>query len=428
MGDGEAKAASGVELLGQGEEALKRGDSKAAFELLTRATSAGVDAAELNRLASAYASAGRYLSRHSEVLDWIEAELELVTQPELRAKFLRARIAVCRQLDLGRVLDLAPEALSAAEANGDEESYASILSHAAFAGYRRGDNRAARDYAELAATRTFTSTAAHYDAVRAQMFLAVSRGDHEDVLNLATKARAMARELGRIPDAANESGNLAEAYLELGCPAEARACARAAIEMATQCGHISVERFGSVLEAIARAELGEIDEAIDSFADVCASLDSNRVFAVDAAAVHGYWLLERGAARDATLAREIAEGAIESATRAGVHNRLTALYSTVARAYAREGNERSARVALEQARQSADRAEPRGQRMLALAVAEVLPVSEPKRKVVLTNARARILRNAGYREDPNAFCTHVRLNRRLLELSGGVPDDLPRAE
>jgi hypothetical protein len=43
------------------------------------------------------------------------------------------------------------------------------------------------------------------------------------------------------------------------------------------------------------------------------------------------------------------------------------------------------------------------------------------------SARTRILRAAARREDPHAFCTHVRVNRRLLELTGGVPSDLPRA-
>jgi hypothetical protein len=65
--------------------------------------------------------------------------------------------------------------------------------------------------------------------------------------------------------------------------------------------------------------------------------------------------------------------------------------------------------------------------MHALAAAEVLPAAEPARQVVLSTARARILRRATRREDPHAFCVNVRLNRRLLELSGGVPPDLPKS-
>lgn len=73
----------------------------------------------------------------------------------------------------------------------------------------------------------------------------------------------------------------------------------------------------------------------------------------------------------------------------------------------------------------AQRAELASQLLLALAVAEVCPADSYRRRVVLNEARTRILRNAQRRDNPQAFCLEVRLNRRLLELSGGVPADLP---
>lgn len=425
MGDAPAKsAASGAELLAAGEQALERGESRKAFDLLQRAAQLGVEPPELHRLASSFAQAGRYLSRHADVLRWVEKSIEGAESAEHRVTLLRARVAVCRQLDLKRVLEIAEEALSAADEIGDEEAYACVLSHAAFAGYRRGDARAANEFAERALDRTFTSRNALFDSVRARMFAATARGDVEEALTCAIRSRALARDLGRVADVANESNNLAEFYLTLGCSAEARACANQARTLADECGHRSVEHFAKVLHAIATAEAGYIDDALDQF-DRIEALDHNRVFAIDMASAHSYWLLERGAAGDARLAREIAVDAIGVATRSGVSNRLTPLYANVARGYAREGNERSARSALEQARQAADRAEPTSQLLLALAAAEVLPVTEPKRKVGLNQARARILRQAARREDPRAYCIDVRLNRRLLELSGGVPSDLP---
>ncbi len=415
-------------LLAEGEQALVRGDSAAAFSLLEQASQAGIAPGLLHRLATAFASAGRLQNRHADVLHWIEKSIASADgDARQKVALLRARVAVCRQLDLNRVLDLAEEALQAAEAAGDEQAYASVLSHAAFAGYRRGDSRVCQDYAERAASRTFTSREAHYDAVRAQMFCANSLGDLEAALNFATKARAMARELERPADVANESNNLAEAYLDLGYPDEARACAETAVSVAQQAGHKGVELFGQVMLASATAEAGDIDDAIDQFARIGA-LEANRIFWVDFATTFSYWLLERGAAGDAAQARTIAEAGVDRANTVGVGNRLTALYSNVARAYAREGSAEQAVDALERARRAADRAEPRGQSLLALAVAEVLPVSDSKRKMALTHARARILRSAERREDPRAYCTRVRLHRRILELSGGVPGDLPQAQ
>ena len=421
---------SGIELLEAGEAALARGHSRKAFELLERATRGEVEPGNLHRLATAFARAGRLVDRHADVLAWIEKVIAASVSPSDgdSATLLCAQISACRQLDLSRVLELAETALTAADRAGDEQAYASVLSCAAFAAYRRGDGRLANQYAERAATRTFTSQAAHYDCMRAQMFCATCLGDLEAALNYATKARAMARKMNCPADVANESNNLAESYLDLGCPIEACACAETAIFYAREAGHTGVESFGQVMSAVATAEIGSLDRALEQFDSVAANIDKNRIFAVDTATIHAYWLLERGAAGDADRALEISERALAGAKRTGVTNRLTALYSNVARACARLGRPEEARTALEAARKASARAEPRAQSLLALSVAEVLPVVEPKRKVALTTARARILRVAAGREDPRAFCNNVRLNRRLLELSGGVPDDLPYAD
>lgn len=417
---------SGRELLEAGEKALEQGDSLRGFELLERASTVGVESHQLHRLASAFASAARYQSRQPEVLDWIERLMLGDNEHDLAqsAALHRARIAVCCWLDVSRVEGLVDDALQAAEAAGDEEALASILASASFAAYRRGDARTASKYAEKAAARSFDAPEANYESLRAQMFASVVLGDTEDALNLLMKARAVARELDNTANVANESNNLAECYLDLGYPVEARACADLAIELAASSGDSSREAFGRVLSAIATAEIGLIDEALDRFAGI---ESSDLILSIDTASAHSFWLLERGAAGDVDRAREIASAAIAKAERASVSNRLTSLYSTVARSYARQSRSEEAMTMLERARKAADRAELSSQLLLALAVADVLPVSNPKRKVVLNHARARILRHAEKREDPRAYCMEIRVNRRLLELSGGVPSDLPQA-
>lgn len=422
--DPETLPASSLELLEAGEKALEQGDSGRGYELLERASKLGVAPAHLHRLAGAFASAARFQSRQAEVLDWIETAIDGDHNPVQWAALHRARIAVCCFLDVKRVEPLIDDALKAVAAVDDEEAYASILASGSFAAYRRGDARLAGSYAERAQKRNFESREAQYQGLRAQLFAAVVLGELEQALNLMTKARGIARELDRIADVANESNNLAECYLDLGCPIEARACADQAVELAHSSGDRSREAFGRVLAAIATAEIGRIDDALEQFEQI---ESTNVVMSVDTAAAHSYWLLERGAAGDYDTARAIAIAAIDKAQRGGVSNRLTPLYSNIARSYTRQAKNEQAIEALEKARKAADRAELGAQLLLALAVAEVLPVTNPKRKVVLNHARARILRNADKREDPRAYCTDVRLNRRLLELSGGVPGDLPPA-
>jgi hypothetical protein len=418
-------SASGSELLAAGEDALARGHSEEGLALLKRAAELGVAPADMPRLVLALAAAGIYRNRQREVLDWVEGVVAQATEPKLRAVALRARVALWRGFDVRRVEELAEDALHAAEAASDEESFTHVLSCAAAAAYRGGRVRAAAEYAERATSRPFQSRAAHAEAFRTSMFAAMAMGDLEQALHCAIKARAMARELGRSAEIAEESNYVARFYLDLGCPIEARACAEEAIRTAIACGFEQAEIAGKMLAAVAAAEAGDIDRAIEQLE----ALPYQRAVRlhVEAADAHAYWLLERGAAADACHARAIADQGIERAHAQGLASLLTPLYGSLARSLVREGQLVAARDALEQARQAADRTEPKARLLLALAAAEVLPASDSKRKLVLTHARARILRTAERREDPFCYCSEVRLNRRLLELSGGVPPDLPRA-
>ena len=105
---------------------------------------------------------------------------------------------------------------------------------------------------------------------------------------------------------------------------------------------------------------------------------------------------------------------------------LTALLAMWARALYRQGKNDEARAALARARRAAEKADPTAEKHLALAILELLPSEDPARRLVNTQMRARILRNAGHREDPHAYCTKFCLHRRILEKSGGIPEDLPR--
>jgi sulfur transfer complex TusBCD TusB component (DsrH family) len=409
------------------EALLARGDSAAAWAVLSRVAAEPIAGPLLQRFATAFAAASRYVTRQDDVLAWADGMIAAVSEPRQRASLLRARIAVCRQVDTARCLELADEALAAAELVDDEEAIASVLSHGAFAAYRRGDARRSREFAAHAAGRAFSTRAGQYDAARAQMFAATIAGELELVLQFNIKARALARERGHLADQANESNNLAEIYLELGCPHEARACAEAAGLLARAAGYPGLEAMATVYQAIATAEVGDIDGALVLFAGLPRDR-YHRFSRIDGACFHAYWLLERGAAGDARVARETAAHVLDDVIRAGADQRLTAVHSCLARAHVREGCDADARDHLERARKAADRADPTAESMLALAAAEVLPAAEPQRQVVLSGARARILRRAARREDPHAFCVNVRLNRRLLELSGGVPADLPRSQ
>ena len=57
---------------------------------------------------------------------------------------------------------------------------------------------------------------------------------------------------------------------------------------------------------------------------------------------------------------------------------------------------------------------------------EILAPGDTTRRTALGSARAHLLRDAGNRDDALAYCTGVRIHRKLLEMTGGVPLDLPR--
>jgi tetratricopeptide (TPR) repeat protein len=416
-----------AELIDDGEAALQRGDASDAWTALAAAAlrATEVTGDRLARLASAYTAAARIVGEQARALTWLEG-LPAQTDPVVRASLLRAQVSMWSRLDTSRALALEADARAAAEAIGDEEGVATILAQAAFAAYRRGDVRRCREIAERARMLVTSTRSAQYQANRARMFAATASGDLEESLNQAMKSRALAREIGRAVDIANESNNLAEIYLELGYPQEARACAAIAESLSRDAGHVGNAAAAQVYKAIALAESGEVDGGI-ALLDTLDALDQYPIVMIDSCCAHAYWLLERGAAGDAARARSRAHRAIDMAHRTGTAHRLTALHASLARALAREASHDQARDQLERARRGADKVEPTAHSFLALAAAEVLSASEAPRHVILMTARARILRAAARREDPLAFCVHVRLNRRLLELTGGVPTDLPSA-
>ncbi len=322
------------------------------------------------------------------------------------------------------VLDDIETALASAERADDDREVARLLAVGAHAALRRGDVPRARGFADRAARGGFRHRTAQFDAIRAQGFAASAAGDLESALHQTIKARAMARDLGRVGEQAEQSCTLAAIYLALGAPAEARSCAEAALHAATALAMHDVAALAEVCRAAAAAELGDLDGAIAQLDQI--ALDRLAVAPrVDVACVHAFWLLERGAAGDSRRAEALAIGALAVAERTGDLHRRTAIYASLARAAGRRGDDVAARAQLEKARRASDRAEPAALSLLALATAEVLPADDPHRQVVALSARSRILRTAARREDPRGFCASVRLHRHLLELTGGVPTDLP---
>ena len=329
---------------------------------------------------------------------------------------------------VGAVLEGIDDALTEAESAGDDRAVANLLAAGAHAALRRGDARAARGFGERAARTQVRHRTAQYDCVRAQSFAAAAAGDLEAALNQTIKARVLARDSGRHRDLADQSCTLASLYLALGAPEEARSCAAAALAAARIEGGLrDVEAVAAAWHACADGEAGDLDRAVAALTAID-TRGLNVTAHVDVACARAYWLLERGAAGDARAAETLATAALAAALRAGVDHRRTSLHAAIARAAARLGNDTQARDELERARRASDRAEPGAMAHLALAGGEVLTSADSQRAVMLGAARARILRTASRREDPRAYCTGVRLHRRLLELTGGIPADLPGPE
>lgn len=407
------------------ERALRAGSPEEARGHLELAIALGIPDDLILRFVAVFAQTNRFISRHRDTLAWLDSRLAQASDPPLRAVLLRARIGALRQVDTGAVLDLAGEALDAARAVGDHESFASVLAHASFSAYRRGDVRRARRFAELAAEREFPTLAGRIDGLRAQMFAATAADDHEVTVGLSRRIRDGLLELADLGGAANECNNIAEALLLIGLPADAREEAADGAEMAVRSGHRAVELYAHVLVGRAVAETGDVGGGIAQLPPPDPQ-GGNPPLTVDIAAIRAYWLLERGAAGDAAEARDLATRAVDLSRVAGIAHVRTTLHATGARALLRLGDEAGAREEVARARDASDAADGASALHLALAMAEVLKEGDPARRTAIATARARLLRDAGRRENPWAFCTSVKLHRSLLELSGGVPPDLPR--
>jgi hypothetical protein len=182
-----------------------------------------------------------------------------------------------------------------------------------------------------------------------------------------------------------------------------------------------------VLIAVAMAENGHIDQAVALLRREDIG-EGSQVLQTDTQAALSFWMVERdgGSGVDAADALRVSDAAITRARAVGLHHFLTTLLCTRARAQFRLGDERAARHSLEEARAAFDAADVLSERHLAIALGEILAPGDTVRRTALGAARARLLRDAGNRDDALAYCTGVRIHRKLLEMTGGVPLDLPR--
>jgi hypothetical protein len=262
-------------------------------------------------------------------------------------------------------------------------------------------------------------------ALRARMFAATAAGHYEQALDLSLEVRDRTLAMGDLAQAANECNNIAESQLQLGRPLSAIEAATRGAQLAARSGFEAVERFARVLIGVAMAENGQLDAGVSLLRreDVGAG---SPVLQTDTQAALSFWMVERDADGDARDALRIAEAAVTRARQVGLHHFLTTLLCTQARAQSRLGDERGARTSLEQARTAFDQADVLSERHLAIAMGEILAPGDVTRRTALGSARAHLLRDAGNRDDPLAYCTGVRIHRRLLEMTGGVPLDLPR--
>jgi hypothetical protein len=421
----DAEDREAIAALEEGERKLGAGDPEGAALELERAAELEVPEELVARLARALVRSHALLDRHRDALTWLERALARPHEEAVHASLLSSRIQALRQLDTRAVLDLADEALAAVDAVGDQDAYASVLANAAFAAYRRGDIRSADRFAHLAAQRAFTSDRAAIDGLRARMFAATASESLEASLEFSQNIRDRLLAAGEFSAAANESNNVAEALLRLGRPGPARVEADRARGLGYLAGHRPVEEFSRALVGQAMAEDGDLDGGIELLRQV--KVDRNEIFAADVATRLSFYLVERSRDGDAACAESICQAAVSRSANAGVSHCLTSLISTQARAQHLLANDDGAKATLARARSAAYAADAASEQHLALAMAEVLPSGDPARSVSLNAARARLLRSAGRRADPRSYCTGVRLHRRLLELSGGVPEDLPQS-
>jgi hypothetical protein len=408
------------------EAALAAGRPEDALGFLGGVADTAIDDVLLPRWLDALARTNRFLSRHRDTVAWIERRLADSPSKAARVQLLRSRVAALRQFDPHAALELVDEALMAAREAGDMPALANVLSHASFCAYRRGDARLAAQFAEQAEKLAFPTPRAQIDGLRAQMFAATAANAIERSLDLSTTLRDRHLSMADLAGAANECNNRAEGFLQLGRSEDASLSAREGAALADKAGHRAVARFSDVLAAIAAAESGQLSIGIEALRAAGESAD-NLIFTMDTHVALAFWLLERREHDDAKSAAEITAMSLARASSSGMSHLLTRLHATRARALAALGLTIEARAELASARQVADLADIESELHLALTMAEVLPAGEPAREVAVRAARTRLLLAAARREDPRRFCTGVRLHRRLLELSGGVPGDLPDA-
>jgi len=421
---GEAPA----ELVGA-EQALAAGESARARARLTELDATQLPETLLRRFLEVMVQTNRFEGRQADSLAWIEKRLLGEHSADAHAVLLRARIECLRSLDTRRALDSADEALAAAEAVGDELSYAVVLAHAAFAAYRRAEVREAARFATLASSRSFREPSATVMALRARMFAATAAGNYEQTLDLSIEVRDRTIALGDLAQAANECNNIAESQLQLGRPLSAIEAATRGAQLAQRVGFETVERFARVLVGVAMAENGQLDAGVALLRREergAGNGAGSQVLQTDTQAALSFWMVERDGEGDAREAMRVVEAAVARARTVGLHHFLTTLLCTQARAQSRLGDERGARVSLEQARSAFDAADALSERHLAIAMGEILAPGDVTRRTALGTARAHLLRDAGQRDDALAYCTGVRIHRRLLEMTGGVPLDLPR--
>lgn len=426
MSSGRDAGGAVVTALTEAERALAAGRPEDAHAQLASVRDHTVEDTVLARFLDALSRTNRFLNRHRDTVKWIEERLVKSPSPVARVLFLRARVAALRQVDPQAALELVGEALEAARAAGDVEATANLLANAAFCAYRRGDVRLAAQYADQAALAHFDPPRARIDALRAQMFAATAAGAIERSLELTQTVRELLLRENDLGGAANEHNNSAEEYLRLGQPTEAMAEAVQARDLAARAGFRAVERYAEVLIARAAAESGNLDAGIEGLRASEVYRD-NVIFWLDTVSALVFWLVERAGEGDMAAALAVSGRATASAAQAGVRHMLTALHAARARALAATGDGDGARRELGLARQAADAADKDAELQLALTMGVVLPPGDPAREVSLRAARSRLLVGAQKREDPYRFCTGVRVHRRVLELSGGVPKDLPGA-
>jgi tetratricopeptide (TPR) repeat protein len=412
--------------LAAAEQALAAGQAARARGLLGDVDAVILPEQLVRRFVDVLVQSNRLEGKQAETLAWVEMRLDLPHSELTHALLLRARIECLRSLDTRRALDSADEALAAAEAVGDELSYAVVLAHASFAAYRRAEVREAARFATLASSRSFQGPGATVMALRARMFAATAAGHYEQALDLSLEVRDRTMAMGDLAQAANEGNNIAEAQLQLGRPLSAIEAATQAAQLGERAGHESVERFARVLIGVAMAENGQLDAGVTLLRREDTGVRS-AVLQTDTQAALSFWLVERGADGDALESLRVSQAAVARARTVGLNHFLTTLLCTQARAQHRLGDEPGARASLAQARTAFDAADVLSERHLAIALGEILPPNEVARRTSLGTARAHLLRDAGNRDDALAYCTGVRIHRKLLEMTGGVPLDLPRA-